>query len=81
MSLEATVADIQARITAAQRERMRAEAARDAALAAAEQARTDLKRDFGVNTLAEAEDLLLTLRTELAEIVTGISTALDKVGV
>lgn len=81
MSLESTVADIQARVTAAHRDRVRAEAARDAALTAAEQARADLKRDFGVTTVQEAEDLVETLRAELAEIVTGINTALDQAGV
>lgn len=81
MSLESEVADLQNRISAADRERIRAEAARDAAVDAAQRARDELKREFGVDTLAEANELLEGLRAELGLIVGKVTAALDKAGI
>lgn len=81
MTIAEQVADLQNRIAAAQRERMRAEAAHDAAKASAAQARADLERDFGVRTAAEAQRRLADLTTELELIIAGISEELNKVGV
>lgn len=81
MSLESEVADLQNRISAADRERIRAEAARDAAVDAAQRARDELKREFGVDSLAEANELLEGLRAELGLIVGKVTAALDKAGI
>lgn len=81
MTLAEDVAALQARITAAQRERIRAEGARDAAEAAAKNAHAELARDFGVNNSAEAEALLNTLRDEVAAVAAEIAAKLDQIGV
>lgn len=81
MSIEQQLAAITARITAAQRAQVRAEAERDAAQAAAAKAKEELQRDFGVGTAEEANDLLIIMRAELAEIVARLTTSLDAAGV
>lgn len=80
MTLMEQVADLQNRISAAQRERARAEGARDAAQAAAETARAELHRDFGVSTVEEANTLLTQLRADLEATTAEVAAALDKIG-
>ncbi len=80
MNIQEQVADIQARMDAAQRERLRAEGSRDAAKAAAEKAAADLDRDFGITTAEQAQAMLDTLRAELMEIVEQLRQALDEAG-
>lgn len=81
MSLHDDVAEVQARITAAQRDKARAEGTRDAAQAAADRARDELLHDFGVTTVEQAELLLSGLRDELVQMTAEISAKLDQIGV
>ncbi len=81
MTLAEQVADLQNRIAAAQRERMRAEAAHDAAKASAAQARDQLEREFAVRTAEQAQAKLAALTAELETIAAGIAAELEKAGV
>lgn len=81
MTLMDDVAKLQQRLADAQRERARAEGAYATAQAIAEQARAELKRDFEVDTVADAETLLETLREELALLVSQLTEELDRIGV
>lgn len=78
--LDADVAALKTRLAAAQRARIRAEGERDAAKAAADAARDQLARDFGVHTVDEAKAMLARLEAELAAEVAAISAALDELG-
>lgn len=80
MTVPQEIADLQARITAAQREHSRAEGARDAAQAAVTHAEKELERDFGVTTVEAAQDLLAKLRAELDTITAALNTQLDQIG-
>lgn len=80
MTLAEQVVDLQTRIATAQRDRARAEGARDVALAAADTARAELKNTFGVTTVDEAHRLLTSLRTELETVTAEITAALDEIG-
>lgn len=75
--LTAQVAALQARLTAARRERARADLELDAANAAAAAAREALEREFGVTTGAQARQLLTQMETELAAAVTELDTQLN----
>lgn len=81
MTLMEEVAALQDRLTDAQRARARAEGARDTAQAAADAARQELNRDFGVETIEQAETMLAELRDELAGIADQIRDRLDQIGV
>jgi hypothetical protein len=81
MTLAEDVAALQDRLRAAERERVRAEGARDSAQAAYDNAREELKREFGVDTVEEAGALLTQLRDELAVTVADLSAKLDEIGV
>jgi uncharacterized protein involved in exopolysaccharide biosynthesis len=81
MTLMDDVAALQKRLADAQRERARAEGAYATAQAIAEQARAELKRDFEVDTIEDAEALMATYRQELALLVQQITTELDRIGV
>lgn len=81
MTLMDDVAKLQQRLADAQRERARAEGAYATAQAIAEQARAELKRDFEVDTVADAETLLQTMREELALLVSQLTEELDRIGV
>lgn len=81
MTLAEDVAALQDRLRDAERQRVRAEGARDSAKSAYESARADLKREFGVETVEEASALLTRLREELAGIVADLSAKLDEIGV
>jgi hypothetical protein len=81
MTLAEDVVALQEKLRAAERDRVRAEGARDSAKASYDTARDELKREFGVETVEEAATLLTQLREELAGIVADISTKLDEIGV
>jgi hypothetical protein len=81
MTLMEDVAALQARIEKGRRDRARAEGARDAAQAAADNARAELKRDFDVDTVEQAEELLIHLRNELAELTAEMDAHLGEIGV
>lgn len=81
MDIHERVADLQSRIEGAQRERLRAEGARDAAQHFAEKAAEELQRDFGITTAQSAQAALDALRAELEAITAEISAALDEAGV
>ena len=81
MTLADDIGALHARLTAAQRERSRAEGARDTAKAAAETVRAELQRDFGVSTTADAEALLEQLREELLSVMRTLNAKLDEIGV
>lgn len=78
--LDGQIAAIRTRLATAQRTRLRAEAERDAAQAAAEQARQQLVAEFGVTTVADAQAMLSGLETELAGQLEQIRAALDEAG-
>lgn len=78
--LDTAVADIKDRIATAQRNRVRAEAERDAAAAVAATARRQLADEFGVDTIDQARDTLTRLEHDLAEQVRLMTTALDETG-
>lgn len=81
MDIHERVTDLQSRIETAQRERLRAEGARDAAQHAAEQAADELKVAFGITTAASAQAVLDRLRQELTDTVLDIEKALDEAGI
>jgi hypothetical protein len=81
MTLAEDVAALQDRLRAAERDRIRAEGARDSAKAAYDSAREDLKKQFGVETTEDATALLTQLKDELAAIVADLSAKLDEIGV
>jgi hypothetical protein len=81
MNLMNDVAKLQQRLADAERQRSRAEGAYITAQAIVEQARTELRRDFGVDTVEEAEALMTTLQQEIADLVAQINTELDRIGV
>jgi cob(I)alamin adenosyltransferase len=81
MTLAEDVTALQERLRDAERQRVRAEGARDSAQAAFATARDELKAEFGVSTVEEAAALLTQLKEELAGIVADISTKLDEIGV
>lgn len=79
--LDAAVADLKQRLNLAQRARLRAEAERDAASAAASNARAQLAAEFGVDTVADAQAMLATLEQQLAEEIAALGDALNQMGV
>lgn len=81
MTLMEQVSALQERLAEAQRDRARAEGARDSALKAARDARAELNQQFGVDSLDEAENLLTDLRSELERIVAELTAKLDQIGV
>jgi uncharacterized protein involved in exopolysaccharide biosynthesis len=81
MNVMDEVAKLQQRLADAQRQRARAEGAYTTAKAIMEQARADLKRDFGVDSVGEAEELMDTMRQEIADLVAEISAELDRIGI
>jgi hypothetical protein len=81
MSLAEDVTALQEKLRDAERQRVRAEGARDSAKTAFITARDELKAEFGVETVEEAAALLAQLREDLAGIVADISAQLDQIGV
>lgn len=80
MTLAEDVAALQTRLADAERQRARAEGARDSAKAAFVAAREELARQFGVNTVEEAADLLDQMRADLSAVVADMTTKLDQIG-
>lgn len=81
MTLAEDVTALQEKLRDAERQRVRAEGARDSAQAAFMTARDELKAEFGVQSVEEASALLTQLREELAVIVADLSAKLDEIGV
>lgn len=81
MTLAEDVTALQQKLRDAERQRVRAEGARESASAAFTTARDELKAEFGVSTVEEASALLTQLKEELAGIVADISAKLDEIGV
>lgn len=79
MTLAEDVVALHTRLATAQRERLRAEGARDTAMSAAEAARQELQRDFDVSTVEDAEELLVRLRTDVEQLVASIAAKLDQI--
>lgn len=79
MTLGEQVADLQARIRAAQEQQVRAQMHAQAAEAAAEAARDNLREQFGVRSAQDAQELLGRARTELNELIVSLTEALDQV--
>lgn len=74
--LEAAVAARTAQIEAARRARLRAEGERDAALAAAENARARLAAEFGVRTVEQAAAVREQLQAQLREQIATLDSEL-----
>lgn len=81
MTLMEDVVALQARIDKGRRDRARAEGARDAAQAAADNAYAQLKHDFDVDSIEQAEQLLIRLREQLAELTAQMDQKLTEIGV
>jgi len=77
--LDAAVTAAKDRLTAARRDRVRAEHELDAATAAAERARATLSAEFGVDTVAAAKKMLAKLEAELETALATVETDLGKV--
>ncbi len=80
MNLDNMITDLQTRIDAAQRERIRAEAIRESAEQTASAARTQLEREFDVKTTQEAAAKLKQMHDDLAHIAERITAILDEAG-
>lgn len=74
------IKDLQKRVEQAERERARAEGTRDAAQNALDNAFRELKDDFGVDTLPEAEELLESLHADLQMAINKLTGQLAKIG-
>ena len=79
--ISAKVRDIQLRVEAVQRERVRVEQERDKALSVASDVKNALERDFGVHSIEEANELLKSLESEVRAAVVEIEEVLSKLGV
>lgn len=80
-SIEEQVLDIQTRIGAATRARVRAEHERDAASAALAEATTALREQFQVDSVEAATALLHQLREALRQELGTVQAALHAIGV
>lgn len=74
------VNDLERRLTLAHRAKARADGAREAAEASAATIRAEMKRDFGVDTVEDAEKLLAQWQTRLDELTKHITDKLDEMG-
>lgn len=79
--LLAQVRDIQTRIEASQRERIRAEQDRDKAKSVVEQARHTLEKEFGVTDPQSASQVLELLERDVKTELASVQEALAKIGV
>ena len=79
-NLDAEIAGIKAEIDAAARNRARAEQARDLAEAHADTLRTQLKAEFGVDTLDEAETLAADLAGQLTDVINDLRRRIADAG-
>lgn len=78
--LDAEIAAIKAAIDLAARNRGRAEQARDLATAHASTLRAQLKDEFGVDTLAQAEQLATDLTAQLTTVITDLRRQIAEAG-
>ncbi len=74
------VRDIQVKIEAAQRARVRAEQDRESAIAVVTKARDALKQEFGVSTVEEAKAALARLEHEVQASIAEIDSKLSEIG-
>jgi Tfp pilus assembly protein PilX len=74
------VTALQARLTAARRDRDRALGAYESAVQVADAARADLEREFGVSTIEEAESMVAHLQDTLDEQMEHLAAVLDQIG-
>jgi uncharacterized protein (DUF3084 family) len=81
MTIMEDVAALKGRVEQAQRNKARAEGARDSAQTALDKARQELADDFGVRTMDDADRLLSELRDDLARMIAEISAKLDQIGI
>ncbi len=79
MSLATEIDTLNAQVRQIQQHRSRVEYARDAAQKDAADALGQLRSEFGVETLAEAEALAATLERDLVELVRTARKALEDV--
>ncbi len=79
-NLEADIAGLKAEHEAATRARVRAEHARDNALANAKSLRNKLKTEFGVTDLDQAKTLLASLEHDLQAKITEARAQLQQAG-
>lgn len=79
MTIAESVAALQTRLATARREFARAEGAADSAQATADKARADMLEEFGVDSVADAQQLLNEARAELAAKVAEINAILDDI--
>lgn len=70
---------LQKRLADAQRARARAEGAREAAQQAYDRARTDLLDRFGCADIAQAEQLLASLRADIDTLTATLTETLDRI--
>jgi len=80
MTDEDKLKNLRARISAAQQEEARASVARDNAVKNREAAVADLEKHFGVNTVEEAEALLVKFKQELAAEIASAEDKLAEIG-
>jgi hypothetical protein len=78
---EAAILHLRQRITAAERNRLRAEHERDSAQTVAAQALTRLQAEFGVSTEDEAQALLADLTAQRDAAFAELTARLDQAGV
>jgi len=78
--VEKQVAQARAGIAAAQAARARAEHEQQVAKAQAEAAARDLREEFGVSSMAEAQQLATQLEAELEAECSRVREALDRAG-
>lgn len=77
-ALDAAVTAAEQRLATAQRERAKAEAVRDRALADEARVREHLRVTFGVTSVAEAQTMLTVLNEQLTDHVAELTAALDE---
>lgn len=79
--LDTQLTDLKTRLAAATRARVRAEAERDSAIAAAGTAAGQLREEFGITTVEEARAMLTRLESDLGTMLHELRQALDEIGV
>ncbi len=78
--IAAQVRELQTRIEASQRARIKAEHERDAAVASVERVQQHLQQEFGVSTVENAQTVLTQLKDELGAALQHVRTSLDHIG-
>lgn len=78
-SVELKIRDLRSQISQKTTERARAEAAREAAQASILSLETQLKEKFGVETREQAQEEVVRLQMALAESITEVQSALERI--